>query len=119
MYVHVRVPGAFCAQLSLSDTQTPDNKNMHYVTCLPVTLRHLLSLVCQSLPHHSLTCHNTELCLGFKSIQHLNDVLMPQLAQDLNLLSQVFDVLLALPLLHDELHSCDLTRAFPSTLVNL
>jgi hypothetical protein len=35
------------------------------------------------------TCDNTEVSLGLKRIKHLNDVLMPQLPQDFNLLPQV------------------------------
>jgi hypothetical protein len=39
------------------------------------------------------TCDHTEVCLGLKGVKHLDDVLMPQLPQDLDLLPQVPDVL--------------------------
>lgn len=39
-------------------------------------------------PHstHKRTCDHAEVCLGLKGVQHLDDVLVAQLAQDLNLL---------------------------------
>ena len=62
---------------------------------------------------------HTEICLGLKGVQHLDDVLMPQPAQDFDLLPQVPDVLLALPMLHDEFHGCNLTCELPASLVYL
>jgi hypothetical protein len=41
------------------------------------------------LPLLLLTSDYTEVCLGLKRIEHLYDVLMPQLPQDFNLLPQV------------------------------
>lgn len=64
-------------------------------------------------------CDDTEVSFGLKGVQHLNDVLMPQPSQDLDLLPQISDVLLALAMLHDELHGCDLTCKFAPALVHL
>lgn len=72
-----------------------------------------LQMVCSS------TCHYTEVSLGFKRVEHLNDVLMPQLPQYLNLLSQVANVLFGLSMLYNELHCCNLTSASPPALVHL
>jgi hypothetical protein len=49
----------------------------------------------------------------------LDDVFVPQVPQDLDLLAQVLDVLLAFAVLHDEFHGCDLASAFATTLVDL
>ena len=67
----------------------------------------------------SKLCDHAKICLGLKGIQHLDDILMPQPAQDLDLLPQVPDVLLALPMLHDEFHGCDLACELPAPLVYL
>lgn len=67
----------------------------------------------------ALTSDHAEVCLGLKSVQHLDNVLMPQLPQDLNLLPQVLDVLLAFAVLHDKLHGCDLACALPPAFVDL
>ena len=64
-------------------------------------------------------CDHTEVSLGFKGIQHLYDVLMTQVPQDFDLLSQVPDVLLTLAMLHDELHSSDLASEFSAPFINL
>lgn len=62
---------------------------------------------------------NTEIRLCLKSIQHLNDVFMPQVSQDFNLLSQVSDVFLAFAMFHDELHGSNLPSEFTAPLVDL
>jgi len=54
-----------------------------------------------------------------KGVQHLDDVLVPEVPQDLDLLPQVADVLLALALLHDELHGRDLAGAAAAAFVDL
>jgi hypothetical protein len=41
----------------------------------------------------SHTCDHAEVRLGLKRVQHLDDVFMPELPQDFNLLPQVPDVL--------------------------
>ena len=55
----------------------------------------------------------------FKIIQHADDVLMAQRAEDLNLLPQALDVLLRLAVLHDELHGNHLPCEPPPPLVHL
>ena len=60
-----------------------------------------------------------EVRLGLKGVQHQDDVLMAQVAQYLNLLAQVADIFLALAVLHDELHGCDLACVLAAPLVDL
>eukprot|EP00955_Chlamydomonas_euryale_P089077 364434-Chlamydomonas_euryale.AAC.7 len=65
------------------------------------------------------TSHHTEVCLSLKCVQHLDDVFVPQRPQNLNLLAQVFDVLLTLAMLVDEFHGSDLTGALSPALIHL
>jgi len=62
---------------------------------------------------------NTEVGLRLKSVQHQDDVLMPQIPQDLNLLPQVSDVLLAFAMFHDELHGSNLPSKLSAPLIDL
>jgi hypothetical protein len=63
--------------------------------------------------------HNTKVRLGLKSVEHLDDVLVTQLAKDFYFLTQVLDVLLALAMLHDKFHSRDLPSELPSAPIDL
>lgn len=45
------------------------------------------------------TCNDAKVCLGLERVEHLDDVFMAQGTQNLNLLAQVLDVLLALAVL--------------------
>ncbi len=62
---------------------------------------------------------NTEVGLCLKSIQHQDDVLMPQIPQDFNLLPQVSDVLFAFAMFHNELHGSNLPSKLSAPLVDL
>lgn len=64
-------------------------------------------------------CNYTEISFCLKCIQHLYNVLMPQVSQDLNLLSQISDVLLAFAMLHDEFHGSDLPCELSAPFVHL
>ncbi len=64
-------------------------------------------------------CDDTEISLCLKCVQHLDNVLMPKISQDLYLLPQVLDVLLAFAMFHDELHGSDLSSRLSAPLVNL
>ena len=64
-------------------------------------------------------CDNAKFLGSFKGVEHLDDVFVLELAQDLNLLAQVAHVLVALPMLHDKLEGNDLATAFPAPLVHL
>ena len=48
--------------------------------------------------------YNAEITISFECIEHENDVLMIQLAQNANLLPKILDVLFAFPVLVDKLH---------------
>ena len=60
-----------------------------------------------------------ELGLRLEGVEHLDDVLVPQVPEDLDLLPQVLNILLRLPLLHDELERDDLPRVLSPALVHL
>lgn len=64
-------------------------------------------------------CDHTKVGFCLECVQHLNDILMPQVAQNLYLLSQVPDVLLAFAMLHDELHGGDLPSELSAPFVHL
>ena len=62
----------------------------------PPLLKHLsrcCKITAQRCTWLLFTCDDTEVRLGLKCVQHLDNVFMAQLPQDLNLLPQVFDVL--------------------------
>ena len=63
--------------------------------------------------------HDAEIGLGLKPVQHLDYVLVPQVAQDLNLLTQVAHILLAFPVLANELHRCYLAGELAPPLIYL
>mmetsp|Transcript_23406 Transcript_23406/g.56011 ORF Transcript_23406/g.56011 Transcript_23406/m.56011 type:complete len:249 (-) Transcript_23406:293-1039(-) len=63
--------------------------------------------------------HDAEVGLRLKSIKHLYDAFVSERAKDFNFLPEVLQVLLALAMLHNELHSSDLTSIFPPPLVHL
>lgn len=65
------------------------------------------------------TCDHTEVRLGLKGVEHLDDVFVLELPQDLDLLAQVPDVLFRLAVLDNELHGRDLAGASPPALVHL
>lgn len=62
---------------------------------------------------------NTEVSLCLKSVQHQDDVLMPQISQDLNLLPQVSDILFTFAMFHNELHGSNLPSELSAPLVDL
>ena len=64
-------------------------------------------------------CDHTKVCLCLECVQHLNDILMPKVAQNLDLLPQVLDILLAFAMLHDELHGRDLSCELSTPFVHL
>ena len=66
-----------------------------------------------------LACHDAEIRLCFKRVEHLDDVFVPEALENLYLLPEALNVLLALAMLHDELHGRDLARLLPPALVDL
>mmetsp|Transcript_23688 Transcript_23688/g.70297 ORF Transcript_23688/g.70297 Transcript_23688/m.70297 type:complete len:271 (-) Transcript_23688:18-830(-) len=105
-----------------------DAVRVQVVQCTHKLLRdaldHLLRkalVVLQDFKQLSLSefSHHTEVCLSLKCVQHLDDVFVPQRPQNLNLLAQVFDVLLTLAMLVDEFHGSDLTGALSPALIHL
>lgn len=64
-------------------------------------------------------CDHTKVGFGLECVQHLNNILMPQVAQNLYLLSQIPDVFLAFAMLHDELHGGDLPSELSAPFVHL
>lgn len=64
-------------------------------------------------------CDHAEVSFGLKCIQHLNYVLMPQVSQNLYLLSQVSDIFFAFTMLHDEFHGSDLPCKLSAPFIHL
>lgn len=81
---------------------------VHGVVCI----MELMHTLCKLSDDAKLLC-------GLKGVEHLDDVFMLELAQDLNLLAQVADVLFALAMLHDKLERHDLATALATALVHL
>ena len=62
---------------------------------------------------------DAELGFGLERVHHGDDVVVPEPSQDLDLLSQRFDVLVRLAVLRDELHGDDLAGVLSPRLVHL
>jgi len=60
--------------------------------------------------------HHAEVSVGFKRIKHQNDVLVVQLPQDTDLLSEILYVLLTLAVLINELHGNRESSILPASL---
>lgn len=64
-------------------------------------------------------CDNAKVCLGLKGIQHLDDVFMLKISEDLYFLSKVSNVLFTFAMFHNKLHCSYLSCKFPPSLVHL
>ena len=77
----------------------------------------------QRVPSYAVTmcklCDYTEICLCLKGIKHLYNVLMLEIPENLYLLPEILDVLLAFAVLHDEFHGCNLSGELASALIYL
>ena len=62
---------------------------------------------------------HAEFVVGFKGVEHLNDVLVLEVAQNLDLLPQAANVLGGLAVFDNELHRRDLSCRLAPPLVNL
>jgi hypothetical protein len=63
-------------------------------------------------------CHDTKLPLCFKVVEHSNDILVVHVSEDRYLLPQIFQILLCLPMLANELHRDALPSALPASFVD-